>query len=117
MAREGVESLDLATRLNPNHPVWYRWFKGAALFGAGEHAAAVDALRAAPVHTVVSRLYLAAALQRIGLADEAHDEVAAARAELPGISVGMLEQIETYRHPEDQARLSEAVREAGLPAA
>lgn len=115
MAEEGVGSMELAMRLNPNHPVWYAWFYGAALYGAGRFEDAVTALQPVAAHTVVSRLYLAASLQRLGRQDEARAEVAAARDEVPVISIAMLEQIETYRSTEDQAHLSEALRVAGLP--
>lgn len=63
----------------------------------------------------MSRRYLAAALSRMGRQQEAEEQVAIARKDLPAISVAMLEQIEAYRAPEDQAHLSDAVRSAGLP--
>ncbi len=115
MPDEGIASLELAIRLNPNHPVWYLWFQGAALFGAGRFEDAVAVLRTVPVHTVVSRLYLAAALERTGRSDEARVQVAQAREDLPGLSAALLERIETYRDPEDQVRLAEPLLAAGLP--
>jgi tetratricopeptide (TPR) repeat protein len=116
LAQEGVGSMELAMRLNPNHPVWYSWFYGAALYGASRFEDAATALRSAAAHTVVSRLYLAASLHQLGRHDEARSEVAAARDQVPEISVAMLEQIEVYRDVGDEARLSEALRGAGLPA-
>jgi adenylate cyclase len=112
---EGVESMELALRLNPNHPVWYAWMHGAALYGARRYEDAATTLQQASAHTVVSRLYLAAALSRLGRLGEAEEQVATARNELPGISVGMLEQMEVYRAAEDQAHLSDALRSARLP--
>jgi hypothetical protein len=67
-------------------------------------------------HTVVSRLYLAASLHQLGRHDEARSEVAAARDQVPEISAAMLEQIEAYRDSGDEARLTEVLRGAGLPA-
>ncbi|MFQ5967218.1 MAG: adenylate/guanylate cyclase domain-containing protein [Acidimicrobiia bacterium] len=115
MPDEGVESMELALRLNPNHPVWYAWFHGSSLYGARRYNEAVKALQPAAIHTVVSRLYLAAALSRLGKQDEAEREVETAQSELPGLSIELLEQLETYRAPEDQAHLSDALRSVGLP--
>lgn len=115
MSEEGIASVELAVRLSPNYPVWYLWFCGAALYGAGRFAGVVETLRTAPVHTVVSRLYLGAALERMGSHDEARAQVAQAREELPGLSAALLERIEAYRDPEDQARLAEPLLAAGLP--
>lgn len=116
MAEEGVGSLELAIRLNPNHPVWYTWFHGAALYGVSRFEDAARVLQAVAVHTVVSRLYLAASLHRLGRQAEARSELVSAQEELPGLSVAMLEQMESYRDPSDQARLSDALRATGLPA-
>jgi adenylate cyclase len=116
MADEGVASLELAMRLNPNSPVWYGWFYGAALYGTGRFEEAAAVLHAAMAHTVVSRLYLAASLYRIGRPEAAGSEIASAREEVPGISVAMLEHIEAYRDPGDQARLTDPLLSAGLPA-
>lgn len=115
LAEEGVESMELGMKLNPNHPVWYAWFHGSSLYGAHRYEEAVRALEAAVVHTVVSRLYLAAALHRLGRNDEARLPLAAARDEVPEISIAMLEQIEAYRDPAGQAHLSEPLRSLGLP--
>lgn len=115
MAEEGVESMKLGMRLNPNHPVWYGWFLGSSLYSTHRYVEAVAALQAVAIHTVVSRLYLAASLYRLGKKDEARSEVATASTEVPEISIAMLEQIETYRDPEDQAHLSDPLRSAGLP--
>lgn len=115
MAQEGVESMELGMRLNPNHPAWYAWFHGSSLYGAHRYEEAVVALQAAAVHTVVSRLYLAAALRRLGKDDEARLALAAAQEEVPEISIVMLEQIEAYRDPEGQAHLSDPLRSLGLP--
>lgn len=115
LAEEGVESMELGMKLNPNHPVWYAWFRGSSLYGAHRYEEAVRALEAAVVHTVVSRLYLAAALHRLGRNDEARLPLAAARDEVPEISIAMLEQIEAYRDPAGQAHLSEPLRSLGLP--
>ncbi len=115
LAEEGVESMELGMKLNPNHPVWYAWFHGSSLYGAHRYEEAVRALEAAVLHTVVSRLYLAAALHRLGRNDEARLALAAARDEVPEISIAMLEQIEAYRDPAGQAHLSEPLRSLGLP--
>ncbi len=115
LAEEGVESMELGMKLNPNHPVWYAWFHGSSLYGAHRYEEAVRALEAAAVHTVVSRLYLAAALHRLGKDDEARLPLAAARDEVPEISIAMLEQIEAYHDPAGQAHLSEPLRSLGLP--
>ena len=115
MAAEGVASMELAMRLNPNHPPWYAWFHGSALYGAGRYEEAVAALQAAAMHTPVSRLYLAAALWRLDRTEEARGEIDQASADLPGLSIDLLEQLEGYRDGSDQARLSDPLREAGLP--
>jgi hypothetical protein len=60
-------------------------------------------------------LYLAAALHRLGKDDEARQALAAAREEVPEITIAMLEQIETYRDPGGQAHLSQPLRSLGLP--
>ena len=115
MADEGVESMELGMKLNPNYPAWYAWFHGSSLYGAHRYQEAVVALQAAAVHTVVSRLYLAAALHRLGKEDEAGLALAKAHEEVPEITIAMLEQIEAYRDPAGQAHLSEPLRSLGLP--
>ena len=64
---------------------------------------------------MVSRLYLAAALHRLGRADEAGLALAKAQQDVPEITIAMLEQIEAYRDPAGQAHLSEPLRSMGLP--
>ncbi len=114
-ASEGVESMELAKQLNPNHPVWYSWMHGAALYGARRYEQARTMLQAAPAQTVISRLYLAATFVRLEQLEEAKREVATALEEMPGITIALLEQLEAFRFAEDQAHLSGAVRLAGLP--
>jgi adenylate cyclase len=107
--------MELGMKLNPNHPAWYAWFHGSSLYGAHRYQESAAALQAAAVHTVVSRLYLAAALHRLGKDDEARLALAAAQEEVPEITIAMLEQIEAYRDPAGQAHLSESLRSLGLP--
>ena len=115
MAEDGLRAMDLALRLNPSPPVWYPQFRGAALYCTRRYAAAIDVLLPLRVHTVVSRLYLAAALYRYALPDEAAAQFEAARLALPGLNIAKLERMEPLRDVADRAHLVDALRGLGLP--
>jgi len=113
---EALASMELAVELNPNRPPWYDQFAGGVLYNARRYGAAVDTLRGLSLHTPVSRLYLAAALQRSSSRAAASRELATAREQLPGLDAALVARIEPYRDPDDQAHLIDALVAAGLPA-
>ena len=113
---EALASMELAVELNPNRPPWYDQFAGGVLYNARRYGAAVDTLRGLSLHTPVSRLYLAAALERSRSRAAASRELATAREQLPGLDAALVARIEPYRDPDDQAHLIEALVAAGLPA-
>lgn len=113
---EALDAMQTAMSLNPNYPIWYRWFHGAALFGAGDAAGAVDVLETCAAHTVVSQAYLGAALWSVGRTDEAHLAISSAKQFMPNLTARSLVTMETFRDPVDETRLKQAVIACGLPA-
>lgn len=111
---EGVESMHMAMRLNPNYPIWYTWFYGEAMYGARRYDEAVRILKPLAAQNVVSRLYLSAALCRIGQIEEGRSHWLLALEELPILTAELIEQLEDYQFAKDQAHLAEPLYELGL---
>jgi TolB-like protein len=112
---EALASMELAVQLNPNRPPWYDQFAGGVLYNARRYVAAVDTLRSVSLHSPVSGLYLAAALERSRSRTAARRQVATALEQLPGLDAALVARIEPYRDRDDQAHLIDPLVAAGLP--
>lgn len=112
---EATVSMRQAMKLNPNRPVWYDQFAGGVLYGAGRNGPALATLRRLDQHTPVSRLYLAASLERAGEHAMARHEVTRVGEVVAGLDAALVALIECYRDPEDQAHLLDPLVAAGLP--
>jgi TolB-like protein/DNA-binding SARP family transcriptional activator/Flp pilus assembly protein TadD len=112
---EATISMRQAIKLNPNRPVWYDQFAGGVLYGARRYEPALATLRRLAQHTPVSRLYLAAGLERTGQHTMARREVAGVAAMVPGLDAALVARIECYRDADDQAHLLDPLIAAGLP--
>jgi len=110
-----LELLAEAEALDPLLPVWCLEEKGVALFNLGRHEEAIAALNGLAFQTFRSRSYVAAASMAIGDQNRAHKALAEALAIQPNLTAATLLSRETYRNPDDAARLRKLLTEAGLP--
>jgi tetratricopeptide (TPR) repeat protein len=103
---------DRALALNPATPGWYLLAKGTAAFSAGDYAAAVEALQAAPPGFAERSFILAAAHAMLG--DTAAARVVAddLRAMIPGFDLDRY--LQTWAEPDLRRRLHDGAIRAGL---
>lgn len=112
---EGLDHIRKAFRLNPFPASWYYLPLGQALYAAGEHEAAVEALRRDETHRTSSRRFLAASLAQLGQLDEAHAEAELFLVGNPDFSIGHWATMEPFRDDALLARFVDGFRKAGLP--
>jgi len=127
----GLEAAELARRLNPLHPGWYGYFRSRILFllGRYEEAAAIleEGTSADPLQHPQDLAWWAAACGHLGQTEQAHHcagwFVQSVRehwrgdpAAGPVEYVNWLVEVSNLRQPEDETRLREGLRLAGLPA-
>jgi adenylate cyclase len=113
---QGLDDIDLAIRLHPQHPDWYWRERGTVLFGLGRYDEASDALRRYQEgHR--SFVYQAACLAAVGHATRAHEEIERLRQTKPEVDLAWVKQAflyRCYRDPADLSRLTEFLEVAGL---
>jgi Tfp pilus assembly protein PilF len=115
-AEEGLALVRRSLALNPLQPPWKLNGVGVALYHAGEHGEAADALGRNPAPDAEARLYLALANGRLGREDEAADAAAALLRDRPGFSAeGWVAAGAFAPDGSSAAQLYEGAREAGLP--
>lgn len=112
---EGLEHIRKAFRLNPFPASWYYLPLGQALYAAGEHEAAVEALRRDETNRTSSRRFLAASLAQLGQLDEAHAEAELFLIGNPDFSISHWAAMEPFRDDALLARFVDGFRKAGLP--
>ncbi|CAN7415337.1 winged helix-turn-helix domain-containing tetratricopeptide repeat protein [Bosea sp. LjRoot237] len=112
---EGLEHIRKAFRLNPFPASWYYLPLGQALYAAGEHQAAVEALRRDETHRTSSRRFLAASLAQLGRVDEARAEAELFLVGNPDFSIRHWAAMEPFRDVAMRERFVEGFRKAGLP--
>jgi TolB-like protein len=112
---EGLEHIRKAFRLNPLPASWYYLPLGQALYAAGEHKAAVEALRRDETHRTSSRRFLAASLAQLGRLDEARAEAELFLVGNPEFSVRHWAAMEPFRDAALRERFVDGFRKAGLP--
>jgi adenylate cyclase len=113
---KGLDDIDLAIRLHPQHPDWYWRERGTVLFGLGCYSEASDALRRYQEgHR--SYVYQAASLAAAGEEARAGEEIEHLRQIQPGVDLGWVKQAflyRCYRDPADLSRLIECLEAAGM---
>ncbi|CAN7217849.1 winged helix-turn-helix domain-containing protein [Bosea sp. LjRoot90] len=112
---EGLDHIRKAFRLNPFPASWYYLPLGQALYAAGEHEAAVEALRRDETHRTSSRRFLAASLAQLGRFDEARAEAELFLVGNPDFSIRHWAAMEPFRDEAMLERFVEGFRQAGLP--
>ena len=115
---EALESMAIATRLDPHHSSIVLHFLAQAHFSLGQYETAAKQLLeriARTPGTDSSRMLLASCYGHLGRADDAH----AAWAELlkvnPGFSLTQRERVLPYKNAADFQRIAEGLAKAGLP--
>ena len=112
-AKEAVEILKKAMRLNPNYPDWYSWSLAFAFFTARQYDEALKVLE--ETHSPLARRLLAATYAQAGRLEEAR---AAAKEYLevnPNFSIKRYMELEPYEDPADLEDYLQGLRKAGLP--
>jgi adenylate cyclase len=113
-AKEGVEMIRQAIRLNPFHPDWYWDTLGFALYDARRYEEALQALKHLANrkrHWLLARM--AACYAQLGRDDEAQARVREVLQLKPGFRVSR-ERL-AYKYAVDAEHVLEGMRKAGLP--
>jgi TolB-like protein/class 3 adenylate cyclase len=116
-----IECAERAVRLSPQDPRLYSMQCAIAYahFLAGRDDEAVSwaekSLRVRPDYGTVPTRIVAAGCAYLGRRDAAAKAMARLRALDPGLRVANLRDLIPLRRPEDQARLAEGLKKAGLP--
>ncbi|MCP4010570.1 MAG: adenylate/guanylate cyclase domain-containing protein, partial [Proteobacteria bacterium] len=111
--RKGIESVQLAMRLNPHYPEWYLWHLGFAYYAAGLYEEAIETLIKVS-DTMEPRRILAAALAMVGRIDEAQTVARGFMAVFPDFSAKAWARTQSFRHTHELDKFIEGYRSAGL---
>jgi adenylate cyclase len=117
-AREALAAIDEAIRLNPRPPGVYRMHRGRALYFLGRYDESLRALReSATINPafVVTHLYIAAALTRLGMQDDAEWAAEEALALVPQFGVDAWAKEEIFTDAGYLEQLVSGLKDAGLP--
>jgi len=114
-AEEGIEWVRRAMRLNPYHPERFWSHLGRAYLTARRYAEAIEAYGRLSRPDATQLAFLAACRARVGDAEGARRDAAAALAAAPGFSVARHLATLHYRDEADREHLREALLAAGLP--
>lgn len=110
-----LELIAEAEALDPFLPVWCIEEKGVALFNLGQYEEAISALNSLAFQTFRSRSYAVACAMALGDQERSRKALAEAVSISPDLTVAKLLNRESYRYPDDAARLRTFLIEAGLP--
>ena len=110
-----LELIAEAEALDPFLPVWCLEEKGVALFNLGQYEEAISALNRLAFQTFRSRSYAGACAMALGDQERSRKALAEAVSISPDLTVAKLLNRESYRYPDDAARLRTFLIEAGLP--
>ncbi len=110
-----LELIAEAEALDPFLPVWCLEEKGVALFNLGQYEEAISALNRLAFQTFRSRSYAVACAMALGDQERSRKALAEAVSISPDLTVAKLLNRESYRYPDDAARLRTFLIEAGLP--
>jgi TolB-like protein/Tfp pilus assembly protein PilF len=115
---EALDEMELAIRLNPNHPTWYFVGLGRACYGLGKYEQAIPYLEPlvnAGSDVLAWRALLIVSYMAAGRADQARAEVSALLAARPDVRCRNVLAVTPYRDEETTARYTELLKSAGLP--
>ena len=112
-AKEAVEILKKAMRLNPNYPDWYSWSLAFALFTARQTDEALQVL--GKTHNPQSRRLLSVTYAQAGRMDQARAVGKEYLKVEPNFSIKRWAELEPYERPDDFWHYVQGLRKAGLP--
>jgi len=114
---EGLNMLDIASRLNPLYPSNYPFHRGQALLILKRYEEAIEAFKFGLSQNPSSQrlhVWLAATYAQIGLLDDAEWEASEILNVDPGFSPAHLESIFPFRNSEDLKIFNMALNKAGF---
>jgi hypothetical protein len=115
-ARQGVELVERALRLDPFHPVWFAENLGCPLYFAGRYAEAAAEFEKVPDPGLEPRLYLAVSHAQAGEREKAATQAAEVLKIDPGYTAEAWVERDLYEPGSSSATLFlEGARKAGLP--
>ena len=117
-AKEGIEAVRKAMRLNPHYPEYWVMQLGPIYFDARRYEDAISTLEGLQsLHAISVQLYLAASHAALGHADRAHAEVARVIALDPQATIKSCAPslFAPYKQQSDREHLRENLLKAGLP--
>jgi tetratricopeptide (TPR) repeat protein len=110
---KAVDQIEVAMRMNPNHPWWYESMLGWAHYQAKQYEDAIEVInRVSPLPNTM-RLTLAASNARLGKKDQAHEEIVEFLKNEPWSIAD--EQGAPFKNPDDEKHWLDGLRLAGLP--
>ena len=112
-AKEGVEWIRRAMRLNPAHPPWYWADLALALYADERFEEAIDAYKRIDAETAWRHARLAACYAQLGRMQEAREETAKVLRLDPAFQISKIKM--AYKLSTDRDRILDAMRKAGLP--
>jgi len=115
---EALDDMELAVRLNPNHPAWYFVGLGRAYYELGEYERAIPYLESlvnAGGEILSWRALLIASYMAAGRAEQARAEVTSLLAARPEVRCESVLAVTPYRDEEAAVRYTELLKSAGLP--
>ena len=117
-AKEGIQAVRKAMRLNPHYPEYWVMQLGPIYFDARRYEDAISTLEGLQsLHAISVQLYLAASHAALGHADRAHAEVARVIALDPQATIKSCAAslFAPYKQQSDREHLRENLLKAGLP--
>jgi adenylate cyclase len=112
-AKEAIELLKKAMRLNPNYPDWYPWSLALAFFTARQYDEALKVLE--ETHSPLARRLLAATYAQAGRLEQARAAAKEYLEVIPDFSIKRYMGLEPYEDPADLEDYVQGLRKAGLP--
>ena len=113
-AKEGIEWIEKAMRLNPHHPARFWSHLGRAHFTARQYAEAIEAFMHLPAMDMAQHAFVAACYGHLGDKTAASAHVARVRELDPEFTFEKLKSTLHYDRAEDTAHLREGLEKAGL---
>jgi TolB-like protein len=114
-AEQALHTLELAMRLNPAPPNWYREIEGLALYQLRRYTDAARAIERATAVRPYATRYLAACNAQMGRILEAQVLTADALRLDPGFTLRAWAKIEPYESRAGLEHMIDGMRKAGLP--
>ena len=117
-AREGLEMVRKAMRLNPHYPEWWLMILGPIYFDARRYEDAIATLESLrTIDTISVPLYLAASYAALGQIDHARVAIARAMHLDPKATIQSCGPavLDLYKEADDREHLRENLLKAGLP--